>query len=224
MSEALQSLLDLLDLERIEEDISAATRAPPSSPGLRRAGGRPGAGRRRPHGPRGPARALPARVLPAPRRPGRPHRLQRRPPARRPLLHHPPRGRRPARQADLRSVGVLPDVRGGPRPPGPDAARTGPGDPPPPARNGCGATRTCPPRPSNASWRPAPPSTSATSTTRPSATSARPASRTPQVWFRTNGKLSDDPLLHVVLATYVSDMTLLDSVLLAHGRGGSGRR
>ncbi|GLW45445.1 acyl-CoA thioesterase II [Streptomyces sp. NBRC 14336] len=41
-----------------------------------------------------------------------------------------------------------------------------------------------------------------------------------QVWFRTNGKLGDDPLLHVVLATYVSDMTLLDSVLLAHGRGG----
>ncbi|MFH8799393.1 acyl-CoA thioesterase [Streptomyces sp. NPDC017936] len=50
-----------------------------------------------------------------------------------------------------------------------------------------------------------------------------------QVWFRTNGKLADDaspdsvpadPHLHVVLATYVSDMTLLDSVLLAHGRGG----
>jgi acyl-CoA thioesterase-2 len=50
-----------------------------------------------------------------------------------------------------------------------------------------------------------------------------------QVWFRTNGKLADDPppdsvwgdpQLHVVLATYVSDMTLLDSVLLAHGRGG----
>ncbi|WP_016908626.1 acyl-CoA thioesterase II [Streptomyces xiaopingdaonensis] len=44
-----------------------------------------------------------------------------------------------------------------------------------------------------------------------------------QVWFRTNGKLqgeSDDPMLHICLATYVSDMTLLDSVLLAHGRGG----
>ncbi|WP_416520843.1 acyl-CoA thioesterase [Streptomyces achromogenes] len=42
-----------------------------------------------------------------------------------------------------------------------------------------------------------------------------------QVWFRVNGKLDgDDPLRHVVLATYVSDMTLLDSVLLAHGRGG----
>ncbi|MCW7946939.1 acyl-CoA thioesterase [Streptomyces hygroscopicus] len=50
-----------------------------------------------------------------------------------------------------------------------------------------------------------------------------------QVWFRTNGKLDDDPppgsvwgdpQLHIALATYVSDMTLLDSVLLAHGRGG----
>ncbi|MDI5967047.1 acyl-CoA thioesterase II [Streptomyces sp. SL13] len=41
-----------------------------------------------------------------------------------------------------------------------------------------------------------------------------------QVWFRTQGPLADDPLLHVCLATYVSDMTLLDSILLAHGRGG----
>ncbi|MBV7698662.1 acyl-CoA thioesterase II [Streptomyces sp. TRM70350] len=41
-----------------------------------------------------------------------------------------------------------------------------------------------------------------------------------QVWFRTSGKLADDPLQHIALATYVSDMTLLDSVLLAHGRGG----
>ncbi|MFJ3924800.1 acyl-CoA thioesterase [Streptomyces sp. NPDC090022] len=41
-----------------------------------------------------------------------------------------------------------------------------------------------------------------------------------QVWFRTAGKLADDPMLHICLATYVSDMTLLDAVLLAHGRGG----
>lgn len=44
-----------------------------------------------------------------------------------------------------------------------------------------------------------------------------------QVWFRTNGTLDgahDQPMLHICLATYVSDMTLLDSVLLAHGRGG----
>ncbi|MFG2892750.1 acyl-CoA thioesterase [Streptomyces sp. NPDC048248] len=55
-----------------------------------------------------------------------------------------------------------------------------------------------------------------------------------QVWFRTNGALDaavreagadgEDaltrPLLDICLVTYVSDMTLLDSVLLAHGRGG----
>ncbi|WP_351228856.1 acyl-CoA thioesterase II [Streptomyces sp. NPDC002133] len=57
----------------------------------------------------------------------------------------------------------------------------------------------------------------------PWASVGQPREPRSQVWFRTNGKLddySDDPLLHVCLATYVSDMTLLDSVLLAHGRGG----
>jgi acyl-CoA thioesterase II len=37
------------------------------------------------------------------------------------------------------------------------------------------------------------------------------------VWLRANGQLPDDPLLHVCLMTYASDMTLLDTVLLAHG-------
>ncbi|MGC0317089.1 acyl-CoA thioesterase [Kitasatospora acidiphila] len=32
------------------------------------------------------------------------------------------------------------------------------------------------------------------------------------VWLRTNGKLPDDPLIHVCALTYASDMTLLDSV------------
>ena len=54
----------------------------------------------------------------------------------------------------------------------------------------------------------------------PFLTAGRPREPRSQVWFRTRGKLVDDPLLHVCLATYVSDMTLLDSVLLAHGRGG----
>ncbi|MEU3599395.1 acyl-CoA thioesterase II [Streptomyces sp. NPDC006798] len=54
----------------------------------------------------------------------------------------------------------------------------------------------------------------------PYATVGEPREPRSQVWFRTIGKLADDPLLHVCLATYVSDMTLLDSVLLAHGRGG----
>ena len=37
------------------------------------------------------------------------------------------------------------------------------------------------------------------------------------VWLRVDGDLPDDPLLHVCLMTYVSDVTLLDTVLLGHG-------
>jgi acyl-CoA thioesterase II len=42
------------------------------------------------------------------------------------------------------------------------------------------------------------------------------------VWLRADGELPDDPLLHVCLMTYASDMTLLDTVLLAHGQSWSG--
>jgi acyl-CoA thioesterase-2 len=47
-----------------------------------------------------------------------------------------------------------------------------------------------------------------------------PSLRTPQnnVWLRVVGMLPDDPLLHVCLMTYASDLTLLDTVLLRHGR------
>jgi acyl-CoA thioesterase-2 len=38
-----------------------------------------------------------------------------------------------------------------------------------------------------------------------------------RVWMRANGRLPDDPLLHVCVATFASDMTLLDSVLVRHG-------
>jgi acyl-CoA thioesterase-2 len=38
-----------------------------------------------------------------------------------------------------------------------------------------------------------------------------------QVWIRANGEMPEDPLLHVCAVTYASDMTLLDSVLLANG-------
>jgi acyl-CoA thioesterase-2 len=37
------------------------------------------------------------------------------------------------------------------------------------------------------------------------------------IWLRVIGDLPDDPLLHVCLMTYVSDLTLLDSVLIGHG-------
>ncbi|HVM05396.1 MAG TPA: acyl-CoA thioesterase II [Acidimicrobiales bacterium] len=38
-----------------------------------------------------------------------------------------------------------------------------------------------------------------------------------QVWFRADGSLPDDPLLHACVVTYASDLSLLDSILLAHG-------
>ena len=38
-----------------------------------------------------------------------------------------------------------------------------------------------------------------------------------QVWIRADGTLTDGGLLHACVVTYASDMTLLDSILLAHG-------
>ncbi len=39
-----------------------------------------------------------------------------------------------------------------------------------------------------------------------------------KVWMRANGTLPDDPTLHACIVTYASDMTLLDTTLLPHGR------
>jgi acyl-CoA thioesterase II len=48
-------------------------------------------------------------------------------------------------------------------------------------------------------------------------TSDRGASDAPvRVWMRADGRLPDDPLLHVCLLTYASDMTLLGSVIARH--------
>jgi acyl-CoA thioesterase-2 len=38
-----------------------------------------------------------------------------------------------------------------------------------------------------------------------------------RVWMRAHDRLPDDPLLHVCVLTFASDMTLLDSVLVRHG-------
>jgi len=43
----------------------------------------------------------------------------------------------------------------------------------------------------------------------------RPAQQ--RLWFRTNGELPDDPVLHTCLLTYASDLTLLGSSLVPHG-------
>jgi acyl-CoA thioesterase-2 len=45
----------------------------------------------------------------------------------------------------------------------------------------------------------------------------REASTRQQVWLRFNGELPDEPLLHACALTFASDLTLLDSVLSAHG-------
>jgi acyl-CoA thioesterase-2 len=46
----------------------------------------------------------------------------------------------------------------------------------------------------------------------------RPLPPDQQVWMRADGQLPDDPVLHACVLTYASDMTLLDTTLLPHGR------
>ncbi|MDQ3147515.1 MAG: acyl-CoA thioesterase II [Actinomycetota bacterium] len=48
----------------------------------------------------------------------------------------------------------------------------------------------------------------------------RPGCAGQQVWLRADGRLDDDPVLHACVVTYASDMTLLDTTLLPHGVSG----
>ncbi|MCC3761659.1 acyl-CoA thioesterase II [Glycomyces sp. TRM65418] len=50
-----------------------------------------------------------------------------------------------------------------------------------------------------------------------SASGERPAQEHQRVWMKADGALPDDPLIHVCVLTYASDLTLLDSVLSRHG-------
>jgi acyl-CoA thioesterase II len=47
-----------------------------------------------------------------------------------------------------------------------------------------------------------------------------PTDREPEqlVWFRANGALPDDALLHACIVAYASDLTLLDTAVMAHAR------
>jgi acyl-CoA thioesterase-2 len=47
--------------------------------------------------------------------------------------------------------------------------------------------------------------------------SGAPRAPRAKVWQRADGTLPDDPLLHVCVLTYASDMTLLDAVVRPHG-------
>ncbi|WP_046861716.1 acyl-CoA thioesterase II [Microvirga massiliensis] len=49
-------------------------------------------------------------------------------------------------------------------------------------------------------------------------TSRAPLGRHFNVWIRATGPLPDDPAIHQCVLAYASDMTLLDSSLIAHGR------
>jgi acyl-CoA thioesterase-2 len=44
-----------------------------------------------------------------------------------------------------------------------------------------------------------------------------PRSGPHRLWMRAAGRLPDDPLLHVCVLTYASDLSLLDTVLIRHG-------
>jgi acyl-CoA thioesterase-2 len=40
-----------------------------------------------------------------------------------------------------------------------------------------------------------------------------------RVWLRADGRLPDDPVLHMCIFTYASDLTLLDTAVVRHGTG-----
>ena len=65
------------------------------------------------------------------------------------------------------------------------------------------------------------PSTPATATGS-ALTTRRPGPMSENVWFRANGALPDDPVLHTCVVTYASDMTVLDTSLRPHGGSGIG--
>jgi acyl-CoA thioesterase-2 len=53
----------------------------------------------------------------------------------------------------------------------------------------------------------------------PPRASGAPRSPVQQVWMRADGTLPDDPMLHACVVAYASDMTLLDTTLLPHAVG-----
>lgn len=50
----------------------------------------------------------------------------------------------------------------------------------------------------------------------------KPGDRVNRLWLRADGTVPDDPVLHSCLLTYVSDITLLDPVMVAVGRTSRG--
>ena len=162
-------------------------------------------------------RAFHARLFPSGRRSESADHLRGRAHARRQKLHHAQRESDPARPADLHHVGVVPQQRGRPRPSG-SRCRT------------CRRRKSCraKPRCASASCRrcrsrcAAITSANGRSNCARSNSSAISASKSEDgrfnVWIRTTGRLPDDPAIHQCVLAYASDMTLLDTALVPHGR------
>ena len=51
----------------------------------------------------------------------------------------------------------------------------------------------------------------------PSRLAAGPQDPIMQMWFKADGPLPEDPLLHACVVAYTSDMSLLDSIIIGHG-------
>ena len=219
MSDALDQLLTILDLEQIEVNIFRG-RSPEEK--VQRVFGGQVAGQ---------ALVAAGRTVPADRhvhslhayflRPGDPSgadRLRGGPHPRRAHVRDPAGRRDPARQGDLQPLRLLRAARG-------RASTTQIAMPPAPGPGDAADLRRAATRPTPTSWAPGTPgparSTCATSATPPGPRRTRGAARArraPRSGSGPTAQLGDDPLLHVCALTYASDMTLLDSVLLAHGR------
>ena len=130
------------------------------------------------------------------------------------VVHHPPGGRHPARQADLHHVRVVPGRRARGRSRRPDAGG---------ARAGVAADlRRADRAAQGTNVRVGQDSSAVRRALRRRPAVGDPADSGPQpgahnlVWFRADGVLPDDDLLHVCMLAYLSDLTLLTSVLTTH--------
>lgn len=54
----------------------------------------------------------------------------------------------------------------------------------------------------------------------PSYLGGKPSDAPGRMWFRADGDLGEDPLLHQCIVTYASDISLLDNTIRPHGRSG----
>ena len=216
MGRALDDLIDLLELEQLEVNLFRGVS--PDEDRQRVFGGQVAgqalvaAGRtvdsdRRVHS---------LHVLPAPGRSPHPDRLRRRPHPRRAQLHDPARRRDPARARDLQPVGVVPHRRAGSRAPIPDAGRPGP-DTLPTMRERLEPYADRFP-PAFVEWIRRDRPIDTRSSRLPRWLDPDPSPREPEqlVWFRADGKLPDDPLLHACIVAYASDLTLLDTAVMSH--------